>query len=87
MLSRMIARLRRDDRGQDLIEYTLLMAFLALAVVGLFAGTGGSVAGIWSSAGTTIAVANGAQPGTVTAAPGGGGGSGGDHGGDHGDNR
>jgi len=67
MLSRVIARIRRDDRGQDLIEYTLLMAFLALAAVGLFAGTGGSVSGIWSSAGSTIAVANGASPGDSTA--------------------
>jgi Flp pilus assembly pilin Flp len=37
-----------EDRGQDLIEYTLLMAFVALASAALFLGAGGSVKGIWS---------------------------------------
>jgi len=36
-----------DDRGQDLIEYTLLMAFVALASAALFLGAGGSIKGIW----------------------------------------
>jgi Flp pilus assembly pilin Flp len=38
-----------DDQGQDLIEYTLLVAFVALASAVLFIGAGGSVAGIWNS--------------------------------------
>ena len=28
----------RDDQGQDLIEYALLMAFVALASAGIFLG-------------------------------------------------
>ena len=32
-----------DEQGQDLIEYTLLLAFVALASAALFVGTGGSV--------------------------------------------
>jgi Flp pilus assembly pilin Flp len=36
-----------DDQGQDLIEYTLLMAFVALASAALFLGAGGSIQGIW----------------------------------------
>ena len=36
----------KDDGGQDLIEYTLLMAFVALASAALFIGTGGSINGI-----------------------------------------
>ena len=31
-----------DEQGQDLIEYTLLMAFVALASAALFMGAGGS---------------------------------------------
>ncbi|MGA2147908.1 MAG: hypothetical protein ABSH49_23420 [Bryobacteraceae bacterium] len=35
-----------DERGQDLIEYTLLLAFVALASAALFIGASGSVSGI-----------------------------------------
>ena len=38
-----------DEQGQDLIEYTLLMAFVALASAALFLGAGGSIKGIWST--------------------------------------
>ena len=47
-----------DDDGQDLIEYTLLMAFVALASAALFIGAGGSISGIWTSANTSLATAN-----------------------------
>jgi Flp pilus assembly pilin Flp len=43
-----------DEQGQDLIEYTLLMAFVALASAALFIGAGGSVSGIWGSASTQL---------------------------------
>ena len=36
-----------DEQGQDLIEYTLLMAFVALASAALFIGAGGSINSIW----------------------------------------
>jgi Flp pilus assembly pilin Flp len=39
----------RDKRGQDLIEYTLLMAFVALAAAALFVSTGSAIENIWSS--------------------------------------
>ena len=32
----------REEQGQDLIEYTLLMAFVALASAALFIGAGGT---------------------------------------------
>ena len=38
-----------DEQGQDLIEYTLLMAFVALASAALFLGAGGSIKGIWNT--------------------------------------
>jgi Flp pilus assembly pilin Flp len=48
----------RDDQGQDLIEYTLLMAFVALASATLFIGAGGSISGIWTTTNTQLAAAN-----------------------------
>lgn len=49
----------RDEQGQDLIEYTLLMAFVALASAALFIGAGGSIQGIWTVTNTDLASANG----------------------------
>jgi Flp pilus assembly pilin Flp len=48
----------RDEQGQDLIEYTLLLAFVALASAALFTSAGGSINGIWSSANSQLTVAN-----------------------------
>ena len=39
----------KDEQGQDLIEYTLLMAFVALASAALFLGAGGSIKTIWQN--------------------------------------
>ena len=47
-----------DENGQDLIEYTLLMAFVALASAALFIGAGGSVQGIWSATNSELTAAN-----------------------------
>jgi Flp pilus assembly pilin Flp len=49
----------KEEDGQDLIEYTLLMAFVALASAALFLGAGRSVKGIWTSMNTQLATANG----------------------------
>jgi len=48
----------RDEQGQDLIEYTLLMAFVALASAALFLGAGGSISGIWSTSNSQLGAAN-----------------------------
>jgi Flp pilus assembly pilin Flp len=40
----------KDDEGQDLIEYTLLLAFVALASAAVFIGAGTSISGIWTAA-------------------------------------
>lgn len=47
-----------DEQGQDLIEYTLLMAFVALASAALFIGAGSSIKGIWTTTNTQLASAN-----------------------------
>jgi Flp pilus assembly pilin Flp len=43
-----------DEQGQDLIEYTLLMAFVALASAALFLGAGGSINKIWTTTNTQL---------------------------------
>ena len=48
----------KEDSGQDLIEYTLLMAFVALASAALFIGAGGSIKGIWTAVNTQLESAN-----------------------------
>lgn len=47
-----------DEQGQDLIEYTLLMAFVALASAALFLGAGGSIKGIWTVTNNQLSAAN-----------------------------
>jgi Flp pilus assembly pilin Flp len=49
-----IKKFRQDESGQDLIEYTLLLAFVALASASLFLSAGSSVSQIWGSASTQL---------------------------------
>jgi len=49
-----------EEEGQDLIEYTLLMAFVALASAALFIGAGGNVTSIWKTSNSQLAAANSA---------------------------
>ncbi len=53
----MIRNFLRDEQGQDLIEYTLLLAFVALASAALFIAAGGSVSSIWTQASTRLSAA------------------------------
>ena len=53
-----INRFWENEQGQDLIEYTLLMAFVALASAGLFLGAGGDMKGIWTVSNNELAQAN-----------------------------
>jgi len=48
----------KAEEGQDLIENTLLMAFVALATAALFIGAGGSVKGIWNITNSQLTAAN-----------------------------
>ncbi len=53
-----LRNLWNDEQGQDLIEYTLLMAFVALASAALFLGAGGSIKGIWTATNAQLAAAS-----------------------------
>ena len=51
----------RDDQAQDLIEYTLLLAFVCLATAALFISSGGSLSAIWVTANSQLTTANAAS--------------------------
>jgi Flp pilus assembly pilin Flp len=53
-----LRRFLKDEEGQDLIEYTLLMAFIALASAAIFTSAGGSISGIWGTASNQLSAAN-----------------------------
>lgn len=44
-----VKRFLQEEEGQDLIEYTLLLAFVCLASAILFISSGKSVSGIWAA--------------------------------------
>ena len=49
-----LKRFLREEEGQDLIEYTLLMAFIALGSAAIFVHAGTSVNKVWNSANTVL---------------------------------
>jgi Flp pilus assembly pilin Flp len=51
----MLKNFMRDEQGQDLIEYTLLLAFVALAAAALFISASTSISQIWSAASSRLA--------------------------------
>lgn len=55
-----LSRFWDDEIGQDLVEYSLLIAFIALAVVQIIISGGKSINGIWSSTNSDLAAGNAA---------------------------
>ena len=55
-MKQLMLRFVREEEGQDLVEYTLLLAFVCLASEALFIGAGKSMGSIWSD--TNIIVEN-----------------------------
>jgi Flp pilus assembly pilin Flp len=56
-MTTLLRNLWNDDQGQDLIEYTLLMAFVALASAALFISSGKSISSIWSTTNSSLSTA------------------------------
>jgi pilus assembly protein Flp/PilA len=46
---KLIQRLNRDEDGASLIEYTVLLAILLIAVIGIIAAVGTWINGKWSA--------------------------------------
>jgi Flp pilus assembly pilin Flp len=55
-MQQLMNRFWRAEEGQDLVEYTLLLAFVCLASAALFIGAGQSMASIWTD--TNVIVSN-----------------------------
>jgi Flp pilus assembly pilin Flp len=70
MIRRFFSRLLRDEQGQDLTEYTLLIAMVALAAVGIFSSAGQSASGVWRGAGTILTSASSISTGAAAPATG-----------------
>jgi Flp pilus assembly pilin Flp len=51
----------KEENGQDLVEYSLLVSFLALAGAGLLAGVGTTVKGVLTNVNTGITLARNAS--------------------------
>lgn len=49
-MKQLLKNFLRDEQGQDLVEYSLLLAFVALASAALFINAGGSINKIWTAA-------------------------------------
>ncbi len=53
----MITRFWKEEQGQDLVEYSLLLAFLCLFGTAAYTAINGSLTTIWGHAETTSAAA------------------------------
>ena len=49
-----IRRFLKDDEGQDLVEYALLLVFLALAAISILPVLGGSVNQVFSQSNSAL---------------------------------
>jgi Flp pilus assembly pilin Flp len=57
MNNSMLKAFWNEDDGQDMVEYSLLLAFIALAAVGLLTTIKASITTIWTSISTTLSTA------------------------------
>ena len=46
------------EEGQDMVEYSLLLAFIALAAVCLLSGIKTQISGLWSTISSTLSSTN-----------------------------
>jgi len=69
LLRRWFYSFRRDDDAQDLVEYTLLLGFLAMAAIAILSQVGVNIQGPWSTAQTTLAAATAAPTTTTVSTP------------------
>ncbi len=51
---RHVRKLLRDESGQDLAEYALLIALIAIVVLASVAVLGGQIAGVFSATGSAL---------------------------------
>jgi|SwirhisoilCB3_FD_contig_61_3322457_length_343_multi_2_in_0_out_0_1 pilus assembly protein Flp/PilA len=57
MINSILHALWKEEEGQDMVEYALLLAFVALAAVSLLSGVKSSISSIWSTVSTNLSTA------------------------------
>lgn len=57
-MKNMLKRFWCEEEGQDLVEYSLLLAFIALAAVSVLTTVKTSISTIWSSINSSLTVAS-----------------------------
>ena len=55
---RKIIEFYSDDRGQDVVEYALLLGFICVAGAAVFVSMGNITTALWSAANSRMAAAN-----------------------------
>ena len=68
MLRRFLKALHSEDRGQDLAEYCLLTALVALVAMGILIHVSGGMQAVWDSASTSLTAGHAASSATPAAA-------------------
>ena len=58
MILKLISIFWEEEDGQDLVEYSLLLAFIALAAVSLLGGVRTTIKGLWSTINSSLASAS-----------------------------
>lgn len=58
MITSALQTIWREEEGQDLVEYSLLLALIALAAIALLTAAGGSVKTIWTSINSSLTSAS-----------------------------
>ena len=51
---KLMKRLWNEEEGQDLIEYSLLLGFIALFSVAIYTSVTGNISKIWGNASSTL---------------------------------
>ena len=57
-MSTYVNQFLQDEQGQDLVEYSLLLAFIALAGITILGTVQSNIKGIWTKVNSSMAAAN-----------------------------
>jgi Flp pilus assembly pilin Flp len=68
MFWRFVKALQSEDRGQDLSEWCLLTALVALIALGVIIQLSGGMQAVWRGANASLTAGNAASDGTAAAA-------------------
>ena len=58
MIHTLVNAFVKEEDGQDLVEYSLLLAFIGLAAVALLTNVKSSINGLWTTVNTKLTTAN-----------------------------